>query len=127
VLIVILVCVALAVTIIVSVARSAVVQQQRVRSRAWQLQARLLAESGLERAAARLAADPKYAGETWSVVPEALDGRHGAAVQIQVEALPRPSSRRLVRVRADFPDQPDARVRQTREAVVEIASRGDKS
>jgi len=127
VLIVILVCVALAVTIIVSVARSAVVQQQRVRTRAWQLQARLLAESALERAAARLAADPKYAGETWSVPPEALDGRDGAAVQIQVEDLPRASSRRLVRVRADFPDQPDTRVRHTRQAVVEIASRGDKS
>jgi hypothetical protein len=124
--IVVIVCVALAVTIMVSLTRMAVARQKRVRSQVWLLQARLLAESALERAAARLAADPKYAGETWAVPAEALDGRSAATVTIEVETLPEPANRRLVRARADFPDQPEWRVRRTRQAVVEIPSRGEK-
>ena len=124
--IVVVVCVALAVTIMVSLTRAAVNQQKRVRAQAWQLQARLLAESALERAAARLAADPKYAGETWVVPAEALDGRSGATVSIEVQTLAEQPHRRAVRARADFPDQPEWRVRRTRLAIVEIPSRGEK-
>src|SRR5258708_4126066 len=47
-----------------------------------QLQCEWLVESGLERAAARLAASPDYAGETWAIGAEELGTRWPATVKI---------------------------------------------
>jgi Tfp pilus assembly protein PilX len=49
------------------------------------VQAQWLAESALDRAATRLAAEEVYKGETWAIAPEDLDGRRGAEVEIAVE------------------------------------------
>jgi hypothetical protein len=84
------------------------------------LQARWLAESAIDRAAARLAADPKYSGERWTISAEQLAANEGGAADIRVEAVPdRPNARRVV-VQADYPDHPTYRCRATREATVEL-------
>jgi Tfp pilus assembly protein PilX len=49
------------------------------------LQAQWLAESGVDRAIAQMRQDKAYAGETWKIDAEQLDGRRGAVVEIAVE------------------------------------------
>jgi Tfp pilus assembly protein PilX len=49
------------------------------------LQALWLAESGVDRAVARLRTDNQYKGETWTLAAEEFDGRRGAVVEIAVE------------------------------------------
>lgn len=83
------------------------------------LQAEWLAESALDRAAARLAADPSYAGETWAIPAERLGGRDAASVRIEVTPAPGHPDRRVVRARADFPADEPRRSRHSRQ--IEIA------
>lgn len=73
--------------------RSAAADEERRMQTEW------LAEAGLARAAARLAADPGYHGETWDVT---LDDSAGV-VRIAVEADDARPGRRRVRVEADYP------------------------
>ena len=93
---------------------------QQLRGQQDRLQARWLAESALERAAAQLAAQPNYSGETWQIPSEQLDGRHAGRVEISVAPISSHPARRLVHVVADFPDHPQQRVRQSRQAVLEL-------
>ncbi|MBN2475806.1 MAG: hypothetical protein JXB62_14435 [Pirellulales bacterium] len=86
----------------------------------WRIQAGWLAESGLERAAARLAADAAYAGETWTLSAEQLGGRSGATVEITLESVADRPDQRLVRVQANYPDHPHHRVQENRQAVVPL-------
>ena len=51
------------------------------------LQADWLAESGLERASARLSAAGDYSGETWQIPAEELGGRASGTVAIRVEPV----------------------------------------
>src|SRR5436305_2022668 len=69
------------------------------------LQAEWLAEPALRRASARLADDPKYAGETWSIPAEDLGGPDPGAVTIVVRPRDGEDAGRLVDVEvlADFP------------------------
>jgi Tfp pilus assembly protein PilX len=126
VLIVAMVCVAVATAAMISLVRLAMAQRNRLGAEALRLQCAWLAESALERAAWRLAADPKYPGETWNLPADTFGGSDPAAVTIQVEPIPEQPMRRLVRVRADYPDHPEDRVRLSRQAVVELQSTGEK-
>jgi hypothetical protein len=85
----------------------------------WGVQAQWLAEAGLERAAARLAGQPGYSGETWTIPAGQLGGNVGAVVRIRVESVARPPARRRVAVEADYPDDPLHRSRCTKEIVLE--------
>jgi type II secretory pathway component PulK len=78
-------------------------------------QARWLAEAGVERAAARLAADTQYAGETWLLDDEELGGRGPAEVTIHVETLADSPARRRVTVEAEFPSDTSMRARSTKQ------------
>ena len=60
VLLVALVAIAVASVVFTSLLRLSVAERRRVQTEAWQVQAAWLAESGLERAAARLDADAAY-------------------------------------------------------------------
>lgn len=78
------------------------------------LQAAALADSGLERAIARLRTHPDYPGEVWEIPTSDL-GERGPA-RIQIDALPdpdHPQSRRVVVV-ADFLTHNPSPVRQSR-------------
>jgi hypothetical protein len=126
-----LVCVALAAVVMVIAVRRALGEWKMVRLEAQQVQCRWLAESALDRAAARLAADPKYAGEVWKIAARTLRGKEdgekedrsagGAVVKIDVSTPPNEPSRRVVRAQADWPEDASARVRVSKQVTIEIA------
>jgi hypothetical protein len=119
ILFVVLVCIIIASLVFMSLVLQTVAERRRGRTEAWQTQAAWLVESGLERAAARLAGDPGYAGETWRLPADALAGPDSAVVLIEVEPMAEQPRRRLVRVRADYPDHPQQRARQSKQVVIQ--------
>jgi type II secretory pathway component PulK len=119
-LVVVLIGMAVATVIFLSVLKLIAVQRQSVELQARQIQAGWLAESALERAAARLSADGNYRGETWNISAQDLGGRDGAAIAIRVEDVPGKADRRTIHVEADYPDDPNQRARQSREVIVPL-------
>jgi hypothetical protein len=97
------------------------------------LQAEWLAESGLDRAVARLSADASYTGEEWPVLaldlslpggsthgPEGAAAPPAARVMITVDRAPDDANRRRVRVQADYPLDPPERARHTKEVLINL-------
>ncbi|HEY2159042.1 MAG TPA: hypothetical protein VGH33_25665 [Isosphaeraceae bacterium] len=84
------------------------------------LQAEWLAESALDRASARLAADSGYRGETWNIPAERLNGRDAATVLIEVRPVPDHPDRRALLARADYPTAGTRRARQSREITIVV-------
>lgn len=143
-----IVCVAVASMVFMAVLKTAVTERSAIEARHWQEQARWLAESGVERAAARLAADPAYRGETWRIPAEEIDGNDAGVVKVEVSeeqegengkgeegekekesqavsdshSSPLISRHFSVRVQADFPDDPHHRARYTKQVPMEIGS-----
>jgi Tfp pilus assembly protein PilX len=93
--------------------------RSRTRDRASQSEA--LADAGLDRAFARLAADPEYKGERWEIpaaslgLPAAEGAGPAAVVTIAVESE---GEARTVRVQADHPVEPERRARSSRRVVL---------
>lgn len=112
-----IVCTAMAALVFLAILKTAVAERRALETRQWQEQASWLVESGLQRAAARLAAEPDYQGETWKIPAAELGGRDGAVVRIQVEPDGDEAGRR-VSVQADYPDAPEHRARQSKQIVV---------
>jgi type II secretory pathway component PulK len=123
ILIVALVCLAVASVLFVVLAKQATVEHRAAETRQWAVQAGWLAEAGVERAVARLAADAAYTGETWNVAAEELAGRNSAAVKIRIETIDDQPDRRIVRVEADYPDDPQYRARQLKQIAVDIVKK----
>lgn len=121
VLVVVLVSVGVAAVVLVAILKWTASHQRSLQIEQWQAQALWLAESGLDRAAARLDANPAYAGERWLVPSSLLDSRFAARVEISVQAIPGQPARRSVRVVADYPDQPQDRARRTRQVVLDLS------
>jgi hypothetical protein len=119
VLIVVLVCFAVATVLFVLLARQAVAERHMAETRLWTLQAQWVAEAALERAAARLAAEPNYAGETWTIPAAEFVGTDGARATIQVETVADQPNRRLVRVEANYPDDPVHRAQFTKQVTID--------
>jgi hypothetical protein len=123
--------------------KSALAQRKLVRAQEHRLQADWLAESGAQRAIARLEINPGYQGETWSITAAELghgetsppaeqrggSGQAIALVTIAVERLPGNDnkSRRRIRVTADYPREPALRSRSTKHLLhdLEPPKRGD--
>ncbi len=82
------------------------------------LQAEWLAESALDRAAACLAVEPGYRGETWIIPAEHFNGRDAAEVRIEIRPAPDDAARRVVHARADYPAAGTRRARQSREITI---------
>jgi hypothetical protein len=119
ILVVVIVCLAAAAGVIVLVAKQAAAERHVMLRNYRSLQALWLAEAGVERAAARLVADAKYAGETWDIPAKELANDGGAVVRIQVSPIADQPERRLLRVEADYPDTPECRCRQTKQTIVD--------
>lgn len=120
VLVMAMVSLAVAAVLLVSIAKMAAAGRQAIRAEARRMQAAWLAESALERAARRLAADPAYSGETWTLTADELADDGAGLVQIRVAAVPGRPDRRLVRVRADYPNHPQHRARRSKQLMVQI-------
>ena len=119
VLVVVLVCLAMATAMSLVVVRQIAAERRAAQMNQRSLQALWLAEAGVERAAARLAADPKYAGETWLIPAKELAAGDGAVVRIEVETIAGRPQRRSVRVEADYADAADCHSRQVKQIVVD--------
>lgn len=120
-LIIAMICLLLASVLTVSLVQVAVLQREQVQRDEWQLQAEWLAESAVDRAAARLRAASEYEGETWRPqFPEETDplGR----IEISVERADEPGRVRVTAV-ADVPDDPHERARVRKSVIV---ARGDE-
>jgi hypothetical protein len=84
------------------------------------VQSEWLAESALERARARLDADPDYSGETWLVPADALGGPDAGRVLILVEPIDGRPALRRASARAEYPDNRWTRVRRSKTAILAI-------
>ena len=77
-------------------------EQRQARVQERRLQAEWLAESGIERAAAKLRDSPQYTGETWEPAAVELAPGTSGTITIEVELVDGRPDQRLVRVRADL-------------------------
>ncbi len=118
VLVMALACLVMAAAISVVVVRQIAMERRAAQMNQRSLQALWLAEAGVERAAARLAADAKYAGETWIIPARELAAGESAVATIHVETIPGRPERRSVRVEADYADAADFHCRQAKRIVV---------
>jgi hypothetical protein len=87
--------------------RAMVIETQQPRIDEWGAQADWLVEAAGNRAAAHLASDTNYQGETWQVEATRLDGRHAAEVDIAVTPIavtqPEDTTARAVAITARYP------------------------
>ena len=120
----ILVIVMVLLVVVVAVAGSLVTvliaEHRQLRGHHDRLQALWLAESGAQRAAARLGQSADYAGETWTVPAEALSGDRSGQVEIRVQAVAGQPQFRRVLVTADYPNDLHYRKRHSMQQVVEV-------
>jgi hypothetical protein len=121
----VLVCLALVMLLFAGWIRTVLLERRQLRAIEHRMQAEYLADSALRRAAAQLAANPAYAGETWKIEAPDFDGRAAASVAIQVQAVPDEARSRRVRAIADFPAEAAARVRRSKETKLVLSSRGE--
>src|SRR5687768_7861668 len=110
----------LALALSVAMLQASAFERRLVRRQAWQGQADWLAEAALRRAAARLAEEPAWPGETWTVPPGDLGGPHGGQVTIAVTEVADQPGRRQVRIRADYPIAADLPARSTTETPIVV-------
>lgn len=120
---VVLVCLSVLALVAASLLRETLIRRDQIEADHRRFQADWLVEAGLERAAAQLAADPSYPGETWDIPAEALGGRP-AVVAIEVQPIEDEdgpdANARTVHVRADYPSDGDSsdRARRTKTIVI---------
>jgi type II secretory pathway component PulK len=99
-------------------------EHKLLRSRDEQSQAHWLAEAGLERAAARLADDADYTGETWRLATADLPSGDEARVSCHVATIDGRPERRWLEVEVEYPLGSAAPVR-VRKRIVYQLSPGD--
>ena len=116
----VLCCLGLVMMLSAAAVKIAFASHQAVQTAAWNAETLWLVESGLQKAQAALAADEKYAGETWTISAEQLQGQDPGVVRIRVEPVADQPQSRIVRVEADYPDDPVHRVRSEKEKIISL-------
>lgn len=116
----VLVCVVLVTMITLSLIKITMAQRSQAQRELWRLQASWLVESGIERAAAKIANDGGYAGETWSVAAGEFGDDRGGEVRIIVAPVEGQPAARLVRVEAVFPSQTEQRAKSSKQIIVAV-------
>jgi type II secretory pathway component PulK len=119
----VLVSMAVAMALFASWMKTISLEREQMRAQQIRLQAEYLADSGLGRAAAQLAADINYVGETWRIAPDSLAGR-GATVEIRVTSADQRRARK-VRVVANYPAEGLARAQRSREITITLKKSGE--
>jgi hypothetical protein len=129
----VLVCLIIVTLVSGAVLKVGLAQRESLRVEERRLQAEWLAQSGIERALARLDRERDYTGETWSIAASelGLDERShagpdresaAAVVLIAVERVPGDPGRRRVSARADYLRNPSRRSRHSQEIMVQLPS-----
>jgi type II secretory pathway component PulK len=116
----VLVCVVLISLISLTLIKLTLAQRSQAQRELWRMQADWLVESGLERAAAKIANDGEYTGETWSVPAEQLGGGRAGEIQIKVSPMDGQPLQRQVHVQAIFPANTDQRARSSKQVTVAV-------
>jgi Tfp pilus assembly protein PilX len=130
----VLVCLIILTLISGAILKASAARRQLAANQEHRLQAEWLAESGAQRAVARLAQNRDYAGETWSLAFEdlgqserakAANGSAGAdntaaRITIGVERVPAGANRRRVRIQADYPVDEPRRSRHSKEIMIDL-------
>ena len=93
-------------------------RHERQRAQAW-----WLAEAGVERAVARLTADPGYTGEQWSLDAAQLGGQASATVAIEVRRAAAEGDERGIVAVAEIPVGTNT-IRQTRTITWKVDPQG---
>jgi hypothetical protein len=125
----VLVCFVLILLVCGALLKTGLAQRDQVAAEEKRLQAEWLVESGLERAAVKLAASRDYRGETWALSPEELDAPWPGLVTIRVEAVKGDERKRKVTVQSEYPKGTDLRSRQRKEITMDLGAEkaGDRS
>ena len=126
VLVAVLVCLIVASAVFGMATKLAVARHLAARHRQIELQAQFLTESGIERAAARLAVRPEYRGETWRIPAAELDGSHDAVVEIQVEPVADNPQLGRITVRTHYPAQAEPRAGDSKQVLMSLLERGEE-
>lgn len=119
-LLVAMVCVAITSIVFISLLRLSIAQEDAIQTDARELQASWLAESAVDRAAARLRADHAYRGETWNPPAQLLSGANDAAIEINIQTVPGRPELRRIDVRVDYPAQAEFRSRQSKTVTITL-------
>jgi type II secretory pathway pseudopilin PulG len=126
----VLVCLVIVTMISGALLKIGVAHRDFVRGQERKLQAEWLAQSGIDRARARLAVQPDYTGETWKLAPRDLNlsepdsTSNGPAALVHI-AVERPENSgnaqgRLIKVQADYPPDAPRRARHSTQILVEL-------
>lgn len=94
-------------------------QRGVVQSDAIRLQVDWLAQSAVNRAAAKLNEQPDYVGETWAVPATELDGTATAKITITAAKAAEPAKRHQVQIHVEYQRSGDVVARLTRSAVID--------
>ena len=121
----VLVCMAVAMVLFLAWLKTAAMERSQLRAQQDRLQAEILADAGLERAAAQLKSTPDYSGETWQIGADAFAGRGAAAVEIRIEPAEEAATSRKVHAIAEFPAGSDARVRRSKQITIVLPNSGE--
>ena len=100
-----------------------VARRAELRAQEHRLQAEWLAEAGIQRALARIAADPAYNGETWEIPARDLDSPDAALVTITVGREPGDDKLRKILAQAEHPRDPTRRTRHSKQMAVSLDGR----
>ncbi len=90
-------------------------------------QATWLAESSIDRAANRLAADSAYGGELWEIPAADLDGRHAGTAKITVTESADLADVRVVKVEAIFPANATRFAKRTKQLLYRVEPSNSES
>jgi hypothetical protein len=118
--VVVLVCLVISTMVLASLLKITLLHDRQVGSEIMRVQTSWLADSGLERAAGRLAIDRAFEGETWTVNAARLGGRDPAVVAIRIEQVESQPLQRLIVVEATYPPEGPNQARITRQAIVTL-------
>lgn len=116
--IVAMVCLVLASALLGTLLKMASLGRSQTKIEAAGLQAEWLAESGIERAASKLANDPDYQGERWNVSAEEFGGHYAGRVVIEI--APAESGRKAIRVTAQYPADQTPSARRSKRVVISL-------
>ena len=120
-LVIVMICLLLSSLLVGALLKLALLQARQLSQEQLRLQADWLAESGLERAALKLAGDADYPGETWNLEPRDLGGAEAALVTIRVEKEETQTRVRAVTIEAVYPADGPLQVRRKLAATVAVS------
>lgn len=120
VVLIVLIVLGLACLLLVAVVRDATIEHRRVREYEHERQVESLAAAGVERGRARLARDPNFVGETWSINAAELPGGSPGTVAIDVSPVAGLPQRRRIRARGVIAAAGSGSIQHSQEVIIEM-------